>query len=206
MIANPAIALTDYVIVLEAAFFALRLVWLGRVGQLWAAAFVSTGLAAAFGGTVHGFVDTLSLRMQVLLWQGVVASLGIAGCLMIIATAWETLKGPMRYWLMAIAVCKASISLSFAIAHLSFAWSVVDYLVSMIIVLMLRQRATMVSWASTMIWTVLGVGLSAAAILALLFSKSETNWLQPEVQYHVIQMVALYSFFRAACVSQHSRY
>lgn len=200
MLIHPAVALTDYAITLETVCFALILVRLGRAGQLWAVAFASTGLAAGFGGTVHGFANTLSLPMQIFLWQGVIASLGAAGCLMIVATAWETLKGRLRYRVAAIALVKAGFSLSFAIARLSFAWSVIDYLISMVIVLGLRQRANVASRSSIMAWTGAGVGLSIVAILPLLFSKPELDWLRPEVQYHIVQMLALYSLFGAARV------
>jgi hypothetical protein len=200
MLATPAIALTDYAIALEAIIFALILVRKGPIGQIWAAAFVCTGLAAGFGGTAHGFVNTLSLSMQIFLWQGVVANLGAAGCLMVIAAASETLKGRSRYSMEALALLKAGITLPFAIAHLSFAWSVVDYLISMLVVLGLRQRKTTSTWNSVLTWTSVGVGLSAVAILPLLFSKAETDWLRPEVQYHIIQMAALYCFFYAASI------
>jgi len=207
MLANPAIALTDYAIALEAFLFALWLVRFGRIERTWAIAFLSTGMAAGLGGTVHGFVEVLSLRAQILLWQGVSVSLAVAGTAMILATVWDRLSGLSRRWMEAIALLKLGIIIPPALLLLSFAWSVADYLISMLLVLAVRQGFHLKPVSPEAFWTGMGVGLSAIAALPLLLVNVfqinifpiDSAWFHPEVQYHLIQMVALYGFFRAAC-------
>ena len=77
---EPDVALTDYLLALEAALFSV-LVWKGEVPQNLRLPFTiffgATALAAAAGGTVHGFFATGTSRLGVVLWRATLVALGV---------------------------------------------------------------------------------------------------------------------------------
>ena len=77
---EPDVALTDYLLALEAALFAV-LVWKGHVSDDLRAAFTlffgATAIAAAAGGTVHGFFAGTTTRLGVALWRLTLVALGV---------------------------------------------------------------------------------------------------------------------------------
>lgn len=94
-ITEPMTLLTDYLIAVEAAMFAL-LIWrkspLPLPLHLWATAFLGVAIAAFLGGTCHGFTDYLDKATLKLLWQTMLGSLGVASSFMVTAAILLTLK------------------------------------------------------------------------------------------------------------------
>lgn len=94
MISEPMTLFTDCLIILVAGWFGLRRLASGREcnslsQQAWGIAFLFVGLGALFGGTFHGFGPQLSDAWEMLLWKGVVYSIGFS---MLFAVA-GTLRG-----------------------------------------------------------------------------------------------------------------
>jgi len=77
---EPDVALTDYLLALESAILAL-LVWKGEVPENLQLPFTiffgATALAAAAGGTVHGFFATGTSKLGVVLWRTTLVALGV---------------------------------------------------------------------------------------------------------------------------------
>lgn len=77
---EPDVTLTDYLLALEAAVFAW-LVWNGTASEILRLPFTiffgATALAAAAGGTVHGFFPTGTTRLGVVLWRVTLVALGV---------------------------------------------------------------------------------------------------------------------------------
>jgi len=86
-ISEPVTMLTDYAMALACFVFAARLARL--IGPrtkvsvwFWCAAFVATGIAAAIGGSFHGFVTYLEPGTHRSLWNLTMGAIGAAGAFM----------------------------------------------------------------------------------------------------------------------------
>lgn len=79
---ETTVALTDYVLVLECAAFAVALVRTRSASlerALWLAFFGATACAAFLGGTVHGFFPSETSRVGAALWTATMLAIGVTG-------------------------------------------------------------------------------------------------------------------------------
>jgi len=162
MIAEPMTLLTDYVLAGVTGWLAWRL-WSLREAHtarlLWAIAFVALALAAAAGGSHHGFAPMLSPPALAALWKATVLCVGIASFGMLCGSAIATITGNARRLLLALAAAK--------LALYSF-WMLAAAVVSAL----------------------------AAAVQASGFSLHQH--FNHNDLYHVIQIAALWLFYRGA--------
>jgi hypothetical protein len=99
-ITEPITMLTDYVLAVLCVVFAVT-IWRsarrggGRRIGVWVAAFVVTGLAAAFGGTAHGFRVPLGETWG-LVWAVTVALIGVGSFLLVGAGVRSALRSEAR--------------------------------------------------------------------------------------------------------------
>lgn len=202
-ITEPVTMWTDYAISIAALFFAVRLGrWSLHQKQrsigLWALSFGGVALAAALGGTCHGFTLYLSRAMIFRLWYGMLYALGLSSFSMLAATVISTLPRRWHRWsLLAIGI-KSVLYLVDTAAHYHFAYAIADYLSAMLIMLGLQVRAIYQRQAAAK-WIGAGILLSGVAVavqaLGLAIGSFNANDL-----YHVVQLVALYSLYRGACL------
>lgn len=193
MIAEPMTTLTDYAIALQTLLFALLLPP-KRAAQLWAVAFACVSLAAFLGGTYHGFAAVLALPVQRGLWQGLVLAMGLASCLMVMASAQALLPLGARWGLWGLAAAKLAVYLWVVYRQLAFGWVVVDYLSAMALVLGLHLGWGVPHHRLGSLWIAAGVGISLLAA-ALLGWGQPLGPLLPVDLYHLVQMVALGCFY-----------
>ncbi len=189
MIAEPVTTVTDYVIALECLLLAGLLLRFGWAECSWAAAFVSVGVAAALGGTYHGFAVFLTEPVNNFIWQGTVLALAIASFLMIVASTGHLHRIWRRVWIMLAAV-KLLLLLSWSIGDWSFVARVIDYLSALGVVLLLQQ-------GSGFTWMASGIVISGIAAGCLIVPLPLAFNLSPVVGYHLVQMVALYCIYRS---------
>jgi hypothetical protein len=86
-ITEPVTMLTDYALAAASFLFAVKI---GRrmgprtrvAGWFWCAAFAASGIAAALGGTYHGFTAHFESGMHRALWNLTVYSMGVSTALM----------------------------------------------------------------------------------------------------------------------------
>jgi hypothetical protein len=202
-IAEPTTLLTDYLIAAESALFAL-LIWrkspLPLPLNLWAAAFLGVAIAAFLAGTCHGFTFDLSHSMLRLLWQTMLASLGIASSLMLTAAILLTLQHPWRRWGTLAVLFKTVALLVWAIPRTSFIAMVLDYMVALFLGVILYWRNSP-KLPSTR-WLMAGFTVSLLGATVQILTVSPAPWFNQNDLYHVIQMVALYLLFRGAIASK----
>jgi len=91
MITEPATMLTDYLLSLASLFFFFRLRQSDRFRsetsvKLWAIGFLLSALAAAVGGTFHGFTLHFSANTSKALWNITVFLLGSCSAFMVAGT------------------------------------------------------------------------------------------------------------------------
>jgi hypothetical protein len=98
---------------------------------------------------------------------------------------------------------KSVLYLSWTAFHPHFVYIIVDYLAAMLLVLLLQLRPTnrQVNGRNSSVWIVAGVlgSLVAAGVQGIGFKGTE--YFNHNDLYHLVQMVALYFFYRGACVN-----
>lgn len=201
-ITEPMTLLTDYLIAVESATFAL-LIWrrypLPLPLHLWATAFLGVAIAALLGGTCHGFTDYLDNHTLKLLWQMMLGFLGIASGLMLVAAILLTLRHPWRLWGAIAVLVKTVALLVWAIPRTSFIAMVGDYLVALFLVGIFywcdRPKHPGTRWLTA------GFFVSLVGASVQILTVSPAPWFNQNDLYHIIQMVALYLFFRGASAS-----
>lgn len=204
MITEPATTLTDYAIAVESLIFTVLLVrteqsHLQRSRQLWAATFACVGLAAFLGGTCHGFVNTLGNDVVKVLWQVMLCSIGIASIFMISATVISTLPQRWHGWFLIGISVKTFLYLLWAIQYTHYGYAVADYLSAMLIVIFLEIRAIYkVINPSSAWWILAGICISGVAVGVQGSGLAIAHYLNHNDLYHLVQMIALYLFYRAA--------
>ena len=84
-IAEPATALTDYLLTAECLILGLRLHQAGqcRGADLWVWGFLALGAAALAGGSFHGFRPAVSPGLANILWNASMVLIGVAAGFMI---------------------------------------------------------------------------------------------------------------------------
>jgi hypothetical protein len=211
LISEPVTTLTDYAIAGEALIFAGLLLkpkhksFIHPPVCFWAAAFVGVAIAALCGGTYHGFALSLSIDVKWGLWRGMTYALSFASGCMLAASVSELPRWVQRWGWGAIAL-KSSLYLSWTAFHPNFAYIIVDYLSAMLLILVLQIRTTdqRVKGQNSSAWIIAGVlgSLVAAGVQGVGFKG--TGYFNQNDLYHLVQMVALYFFYRGACVIRHS--
>ena len=194
---EPITTLTDYAIALESLIFA-GLLWQKPdrhpAVQGWVVAFLGVAVAAALGGTWHAVPVDWPEPIIRLLWQGMVLALGLASFGMLAGSVLSTVPRRWQAVAMLAIFVKSLVYLSGATACKYFDCAIVDYFSAMLVVLVLHVRLLLQEVASAR-WIVGGVLVSAIAI-AVVASGFSPGFLTHNDLYHLIQMVALYGFFR----------
>lgn len=209
ILSEPVTTLTDYAIAGESLIFAGLLLKPKPKSYFpvlcWAAAFVGVAIAAFCGGTYHGFYSSLSIDMKWGLWRGMTYGLSFASSCMLAATV-SDLSRWGRAWGWGAIALKFTLYLSWTAFHPSFVYIMVDYLSAMLLMLLLQMRRgdRQINERSSSVWIIAGVSgsLAAAGIQGIGFKGTE--YFNQNDLYHLVQMVALYFFYRGASVIKYN--
>jgi hypothetical protein len=177
---EPMTLATDYMLTVAAVIFALRL-W--RTNRMWALAFVFTAAGSFFGGTYHGFAQTMQPSVAAALWKVTVFSIGLASFFL--------LAGSGRAFAV-IAIVKFIVYASWMITHDGFVWVIADYGVTLLLV----GIAQLIRRGPSMPWV---IGSIVVSVMGALVQRSRfalnVNFNHNDL-YHVIQLVALWLLYR----------
>jgi len=106
-ITEPTTMLTDYVLTAVSFFFAVRLRQTlnqreARSVKLWMIGFLLSALAAAVGGTFHGFTLYFTATVSKAMWNVTVFLLGACSAFMVAGTLVASIdrKSPTARWLL----------------------------------------------------------------------------------------------------------
>ena len=206
-ISEPMTLITDYIIAVIGIFFWKKLfdkthIQKNTAKNLWAVCFLFLGFAAFLGGTHHGFSIYLTPILNKFIWKITVYSTGIISFLLVLGTA----KGLMnskaaRIWGW-VAGVKLVGYLAWMTFHSDFLYVVADYLPSMIAVLVfsiiasVKENNLSAPWlAAGVIGSLIGAGVQVGNIAPHKFFNHNDL-------YHVIQIGALYFFYRGVRIFQ----
>jgi len=196
LIAEPSTTLTDYALAALCATLADRLRGQASPAPLWAAGLGAVALAALLGGTSHGFAPSLSETTTLFLWFGTYVLIGLANLLMLCA-ALSTLPRPLRAALIAAALIKLGAYLVLGVARRDFAWVSVEMgltLFGLLAIGVYRQRAGLPGAG----WLLAGVTVSFAGALVQYARLAPHRYFNHNDLFHVVQMLAMILFYRAA--------
>jgi hypothetical protein len=202
MIAEPMTTLTDYMLAALAAWLVVRLLrgsTASRARTLLAASFLSIGIAALVGGTLHGFLPYLGDATGTLLWKLTVLAIGASAFLFVAASAYASLRATPRRILLAIGMVQLAAYAAWMVRHDDFVWVIVNYVPQMVVVLAL-QSVRMWRGAAGAGWLISGLllTLTGAAIQASGFALH--RHFNHNDLYHVVQMAGLVLLYRGGQV------
>lgn len=200
-LAEPITMLTDYAL----AGVSGSLGWLlfrARENQAsrsyWAMALAALALAAALGGSYHGFAPMLSISLHDLLWKVTVLTIGFASFGMLVGSATAVAKAHPRKLLLAFAAAKLALYSGWMLAHDEFIYVIADSGITMAIVAALHGWSAMRrrDIASRYMLGAVFVSLLAAGVQASRFAIHEH--FNHNDLYHVIQIAAMALFYIGA--------
>jgi len=200
-IREPATTLTDYLLAAECALFASLMVNSGRAGGdtlalLWAGGFAASALAAAVGGTAHGFAGAVSPRTGRALWLGSLAAIGLASAGFSGAVVYARFSDPLRIWLLAALTTEVLVYWLWIARHAEFRWAVYMYGTNMLAVLVVEAFAAWRWQAPGAAWIVAGVLVAFAGAAVQRRRIAPHRHFNHNDLYHLIQMLAFYLLFR----------
>ncbi len=199
MISEPATLLTDYVLAGVTAWLAWSL-FRTREGQraraLWALAFAALALAAALGGTWHGFAPSFAAITVVLVWKATGLCVAVGSFGMLAGSAMSTTAGNARKALLAVAAAKLAVYSAWMVGHSEYIYVIADTGAALILVAALHLRSAARDSASRWILAGVGVSVLAAGVQASGFALHR-NFNHNDL-YHVIQIVAMIVFYAGA--------
>jgi hypothetical protein len=190
--------LTDYGLAAAAAVLAARLLG-GTDGQrarrLWGASFVAVSLAAAAGGTWHGWAPRMTRPAADALWLVTYALIGLGNALILAGGAWAAARGGLRATLLAVVVLRFLVWFAFIARDPDFRYVVYDY------------AGTLVGLLALAAWLAArgrpgGPAIAAGVAVSLLGALVQRMRLAPAPSFnhndlfHVIQAAGLYLYYR----------
>jgi hypothetical protein len=195
-VTEPVTLLTDYILCAECLVFAVLLFWKAKNERpilFWSISFFTIALAAAAGGTYHGFVQSLSVPVSSALWKITLYSIGVSTFCMLSGMILAALKGKVRTFLLILAAIQF---LGFVILigrSYEYKYVIHDYVPAMAVILALCILRLNKPYA---IWIIAGILISfAAAGIQLSGFTLHKNFNHNDL-YHVVQMIGMYLLYR----------
>ena len=200
---EPAVALTDYAITIESLFLAalLRRQDASAARRWFTVFFVFIGIAAALGGTVHGFVSDASTEAYAILWRATLISIGVVAVAAAMAAAnsgWnrtvrDTVSGIVILGFVGYCTEVVLVSQEYRLAIIAYLPATVFLLISFLAAYFRASQhrpARMLLGAAGMVLTFVAAGVQQ--------SRLRLAFLDHNALYHVVQAIALLSIYGGA--------
>ena len=204
-ITEPATVATNAVLAVLAFVFAVRLanrsVVEGAAAAGWlAAGLLATGLAGFIGALAHGTDPARDEALRARFWRGALYATGLIGAASVASVAFFAARGGARTAILAFAAIKLVVYMRRVARQPEFRVAAADYGGALAILLvgaayeMFRARAPGMAWLIAGVLVSLVAGIVQARRLALHRHFNHNDL------YHVIQMAALYAFYRGGAL------
>ena len=172
----------------------------GSAAQGWlAAAMFATGLAALVGALAHGTDSAGHAALRERFWRGALYATGLIGAATVAAVAFFAARGVARTAILAFAGIKLVVFIVRATRRPEFSVAAIDYGGALAIMLV---GAAYGAWrrAPGMTWLIAGVLVSLVAGIVQARRLAPHRHFNHNDLYHVIQMAALYAFYRGGAL------
>ena len=195
---------TDYALAVLSLVLGLLLLRANPQGhlsvRLWAWGFLATALGAITGGTYHGLGLLLGEGAKVLLWKATMNSIGFASFFMLAGTVVASVPRSWRRWVLAAILLKLALYAVWILKEDSFRSAVYDYGSAMLGVLLLQGLSIYRGEVERAKWLILGVVVAFTAAGIQQGELTLHRHFNHNDLYHLVQMGALYLFYRGARV------
>ena len=201
MIDEPMTMLTDYALAGVTGWLGWRL-FRARESQAvrsyWALAFAALALAAALGGSYHGYAAALTESVRHLLWTITVLAIGIASFSMLAGSAFAVTASNPRKLLLALAAAKLALYSVWILAHDAFIYVIADTGIAMAMVAALHGWSALRDRDRASGWMLGAVGVSVLAAGVQASGYALHRHFNHNDMYHVIQIAAMALFYIGA--------
>ncbi|MFL5618091.1 MAG: DUF6962 family protein [Gemmatimonadaceae bacterium] len=165
-----------------------------------AAAMFATGLAALIGAIAHGTDPVGHAALRARFWRGALYATGLIGAASVASVAFFAARGSLRTAILMFAAIKLVVFIHRVARQPEFRVAAADYGGALAVVLvgaayeMFRRRAPGMAWLIAGVLVSLVAGIVQARRLALHRHFNHNDL------YHVVQLVALYAFYRGGAM------
>ena len=190
MVAEPMTMATDYALaaVTGCLCFFISKQAAQQSRKFWGLAFAALALAAALGGTHHGFAIEA-------LWTPTVLAAGLASFGMLAGSAIATTCGRLRQGLIALALAKLLVYSAWMLGHDEFIYVIADSAAALLAISILH----LFDWRrSPSRWMLAGVAVSLVAAAAQASGLDLHPGFNHNDLYHVVQIAAMALFYSGA--------
>jgi len=165
-------------------------------GSFFGLGMVVGAVAAAFGAATHGIDPRVDAAQRERCWRAALYTLGFATAATTVSVAFFTARGWIRTAILVAVGFKLLVYLVSVARRPQFRLVAADH-VATLAVLLAAALYAMARWhAAGMGWLVAGVGVSLIGVLVQVRHVVIHRQFNHNDLYHVIQMLALYLFFR----------
>ena len=204
-VTEPMTVATNAVLAMLAFGFAARLasrsIAAGSSATGWlAAAMLATGISAVIGALAHGADPARGEERREWLWRGTLYATGFIGAATVASVAFFAAHGIVRAVLLAFAAIKLLVFLRRAARQPEFRIAAVDYGAALAILLAGAAYESVRRRAPGMAWLIAGVVVSLVAGIVQARRIALHRQFNHNDLFHVIQMVALYAFYRGGAL------
>jgi hypothetical protein len=200
-ITEPMTMATDYLITVFAFIWGMRMLGKntrlpGRAVRFWAGALVFTGIAAAAGGTFHGFITLLSGWLATAMWKATMVAIGMATFCFASATIFTAFSGRLRTGLLWVFALKLVFYLMWLVRYDDYRYAIYEYSPTMIAVLAVQLYLWLKRRDPAAPWIVAGIAVSFLAAGIQMSGAGLHKHFNHNDIYHVVQIFGLYLFYR----------
>lgn len=165
-----------------------------------AAAMLATGFAALIGALAHGTDPASDEALRARFWRGALYATGFVGAASVASVAFFAAPGSIRNAILAFAGLKLVVFLHRIARRPEFRIAAADYGGALAIVLVGAAYETFRRRAPGMMWLIAGVLVSLVAGIVQGRRLALHRHFNHNDLYHVIQMAALYAFYRGGAL------
>ena len=169
-------------------------------GGLLGLGMLATAFAAAFGAAAHGIDPRTDRAQRERCWRASLYTLGFAGAATTASVAFFTARGSIRTAILVVAGLKLLAYLVSVARRPEFRVASADSGGALVVLLVAALYAIARWHAAGMRWLVAGVAVSLVAGLVQVRRIAFHRHFNHNDLFHVIQMVALYLFFRGGAL------
>ena len=204
-VTEPMTVATNVVLALLAFGFAARLasrsMAAGSSATGWlAAAMFATGAAAVIGALAHGADPARGEARRERLWRGALYATGLIGAATVVSVAYFAAHGIVRAVLLAFAALKLGVFVYRVARRPEFSVAALDYGGALAVLLAGAAYEILRRGVPGMGWLITGVAVSLVAGIVQARKLALHRHFNHNDLYHVIQMSALYAFYRGGAL------
>ena len=161
---------------------------------------LAAGVAAAFGAAAHGIDERTDREQRERCWRAALYTLGFASAATTGSVAFFAARGAIRTAILGMAGLKLLAYLVSVARRPRFRIAAADHVVTLIVLLAAALFAIARWRAPGMGWLVGGVAVSVLGVLVQVRHVAFHRQFNHNDLYHVIEMAALYLFFRGGAL------